>query len=232
MFDLLFNTFVELQDRIVNDHAPDSQSARLVGLLFMRQGQETADKEILPSLEYFDVRSGPQVHFYLPGWEKLVYGREVPRKVAWTFKVQEFVKACNVIAAATSWRYSGGVDLLLFTSRLGHPRQGGSRAFLDLSGAVNLPLHEMKERKMGVPSVLFERIFSYAEHYSGDEPLAGLSMQEARVSGVQAFIDAIISHLAKDGKERIDYARNFIVRDISKKDESREITVGISRTKR
>jgi hypothetical protein len=224
MLDIYFDTFVEFESKVSNEQAKQGE-ARLVGLLFMRSGQELIDKDILPSLDYFDQRSGPFVDFYLPGWEKVVIGGG-KRSVEWRFDTKRFIHACEVIGNVLDWRYSGGADLLLFTSR--HLSDKGNKAFLDFSQSVYLPLHVMKDDKIG-PSVLFERIFGFAQQYKGIDPLAGLAMQEVRVSGVNAFIDGLISWLARGGKEQIEYARRFVMRDISRGDEARVVSVKLKR---
>jgi hypothetical protein len=226
MLDIHFETFVEFESKISNDQAKLAET-RLVGLLFMRSGQELTDKDVLPSLDYFDQRSGPYVDFYLPGWQKIVSPGE-KRSIEWVFDIKKFIHACEVIGDVLDWRYSGGADLLLFTSR--RLSDKGNKAFLDFSEVVSLPLHVMKEGKVG-PSVLFERIFSYAQHYHGFDPLAALAMQELRVSGVKAFINGLISWLARGGKEEVEYARHFIIRDIYKRSE-RELGVVSVRLKR
>ncbi|MER8639314.1 hypothetical protein [Mesorhizobium sp. M1365] len=189
---------------------PSEASSEMLGILFMRKGQEIADKGIVPSLSYFNARSGEHIHFILAGWRR---DGIAPGPVEWSYDDSAFVRACEVISEQTTWRYSGGVDLLLVTAN----RKPISGFIVDFRGVIYIPLHTLKERKLiESPEVLFERIFRFAQHYKGPNPLAAFSVQEARVSLVQAAIESVLGWLPKEAKENFDYAKNFLVRDVSK----------------
>jgi hypothetical protein len=70
-----FRTYAELEKLVssTEDHVLENvRDIRLAGLLFMRPGQQLTEKEILPSIEYFDARFGNDLHFYVAGWRKTV----------------------------------------------------------------------------------------------------------------------------------------------------------------
>jgi hypothetical protein len=192
---------------------------RIVGILFMRKGQKITDTEILPSLTYFNFRSG-QTDFVLAGWKHEVNSKEP----GWHFDEMAFVKACDVINENTKWRYEGGTELLLFEARKGEEKTSGTKkhnthshsVYIDFSNALTLHLDTIMQKLSEPPQVIFERIFSFSRNYMGDSPLQGLSFQEARVSAVAAVVQGVIGYLPKEVKEQLEYARQFGVKDISK----------------
>jgi hypothetical protein len=206
-------TWTEFKHLVGKVHGFKS-STRLVAILFMRQGQEITDKSIVPSLKYFDLRSGQDLHFILPGWSfhEPGRGRESVDK-EWVYSDEQFIRACDVIASETNWKYSGGTDLLLLTTR----RDSKSHVVINFSGAINIALHVMKDRMLiESPEVLIERIIQFARSYKGVDPLLKLSLQEARVSLFEGVVNTLLSYISKDAKDRFDYAKQFVIRDVSK----------------
>ncbi len=196
----------------------------------MRAGQEIADKNITPFLRYLDMRSGEDLHFILPGWSFVEAGRGTsPSAIAkeWMYLDEHFIKACDVISSQTNWQYSGGTDLLLLTTRkLTH-----DTVKIDFSGAINIALHELKEKKIESPEVLLHRLIMFAKSYKGDYPLISLSIQEARVSFFEAVLNAIVGYLPKEAKERFDYAKQFAVKDVAKKERHKQVMIKIEHGK-
>jgi hypothetical protein len=123
------------------------------------------------------------------------------------------LEACDAIALETSWRYSGGVDLLLFTTN----RRWDSGTRIDFSGIINIPIHTLKETKL-IESVdiLFERIASFARNYRGPDPLLGFATQEVRVSVLFGIVESILSFIPREAKENLEYAKHFAIRNIVK----------------
>lgn len=191
---------------------------RIVGLLFMRKGQKITDSEIIPSLSYFNQRSG-ETDFVLAGWKHEVNTKEP----GWSFDESAFVKACDVIGENTKWRYEGGTELLLFEARKGEEKIVEGRDFsssrtvyIDFSNALTIQLDTVMLKVSEAPQAIFERIFRFARNYQGENPLQGLSFQEARVSAVAAVVRGVIGYLPKEVKDQLEYARQFGVKDISK----------------
>jgi hypothetical protein len=204
-----------------------SPSTRLIAILFMREGQEITDKGIVPFLNYFDIRSGKALHFILPGWVHREAGRGTDHSSVgkeWIYSDSLFTKACEVIASETRWKYSGGTDLVLVTTR----KAANINIVVDFSGAINIALHVMKEKKLVESTeVLFERLIRFAESYQGPDPLLKLSLQEARVSLVEGVINAVLSCLPKGMKERLEYSKQFLIQDISKETRSGKALIHI-----
>lgn len=223
MNNAVFETFDEFRRIAVGSHRVDDKEIRLAGLLFMRPEQEITKNEILPNLKYFDLRSGKYIDFTFPGWIEVDN-----RGKKWAFQNKAFIRCCDVISAETTWKYSGGIDLLLFTTRR-IPRRWAIHDDLDVdfSGSMNIPIHQLVQKHLveGV-DVLFERIFSFAKNYEGSDPILGISIQEARVSAIRAFVDAILSYLLpKAALDRLDYAKNFVVQDIARPAASRRLRI-------
>jgi hypothetical protein len=218
--------FEALVDQRLSDVHSDAESLILVGMLFMREGQTLADKEILPSLDYFDKRSGDSIDFYLPGWRcdwnNPLGDRGNPK---WTFHLDMFLKAQGAMESETNWRYSGGVDLLLMTAgkdvkstslSTGHSHER-RKYTIDLTGVISIPVHTLvKSNLIESPEILFERVFRFAKVFKGGDPLLGLMGQEVRVSAIEAIIESVFGLLPKEAKQRLDYSKHFSIKDVSK----------------
>lgn len=219
-----FSEFESLVDQRLSEVAPDANSIKLVGMLFMRAGQSLTDKDIYPSLEFFHRRSGDYIDFYLTGWrhDGNNYGNEVAS--VWTFNLDDFMRTLNAIESEVNWKYSGGVDLLLMTaSRDRKVAQGGFSTLarttykIDLNGVISIPIHTlMKENLIESPDILIQRIISFAETFKGHDPLLGLMGQEVRVSALEGIIESVLGLLPKETKRKIDYSKHFAIKDVSK----------------
>jgi len=214
MYGGVLQTFADLKN-IAGKVQGFTPSTRLLAILFMRKGQEITDKLITPSLNYFNVRSGKNLHFIMPSWilQRAGRGTDPASVEKWAYSDELFARSCQVIASETRWKYSGGTDLLLITTR----RATKNDIVLEFSGAINIPLHVMINKKLvESPEVLFERLIRFAESYEGPDPLLHLSLQEARVSLFEGVINAILSYISKDMKDRLNYAKHFLIQDVSK----------------
>jgi hypothetical protein len=88
--------YVEFTDKVVSrtkELKPTDPTQQMMGLLFMREGQQIVDKEIVPSLPYFDERSGDAIDFYIPGWDRRQqFGMGNSSEKFATFDVKGFTK--------------------------------------------------------------------------------------------------------------------------------------------
>ena len=204
-FQGIFTNYEELEKIVLDEealHRP--KDVRLTGILFMRQDQELAAKSIKPSLDYFHEKSGEHLNFFLAGWRK---SRE------WLFDPAAFVKACDVVAAETAWRYSGGVDLLLFVTR----KRAEHEVVVDLKNAISVRLDRIAKDKWGEsPDVILEHICNFARNSNAKDPLLALSLQEMRVAGASALVDAFLAYLPEAIRGRLRYANEFLIQDISR----------------
>ncbi|WP_407175443.1 hypothetical protein [Bradyrhizobium sp. STM 3562] len=215
-----FPEFEMLADSILGDE----QGPRLMAVLFMRKGQPIAEKEIIPSLGWFDVRSGRDIHFVLAGWslkDDVVRGSK-----NWDYSDAAFGTAVHVFEENSTWRYSGGTELLLFTAKTKEVRKdtGYSQhnwstesSSVDFSSAITLHLDLLREKKLiDSPERLFQIIFNFTKTYTGDDPVRALAMQEMRVSLANGISKSLMSLIPKDAKEKAEYAAEFAVKDLSR----------------
>lgn len=208
----VYSTFSELEG-LVEDALGEKPEAKLMGMLFMRRGQSIADKDIIPSLEYFDLRSADNIHFVLPGWER--------EEKVWRFDEHDFAAAISILEDNSTWKYSGGTELLLFAAQIKVVTHVRSRAreakgIVDLSSAIRLHIDLLRERKViDSPERLFEIIFSFAKNSKSKDPVRGLAFQEARVSLANGIAGLLRGIIPKDAKEQFDYASEFAVKDLS-----------------
>jgi hypothetical protein len=212
----IFRTFAELEKQAgkIQGITP---ATRLLAILFMRKGQEITDKLIVPSLNYFHIRSGEALHFIMPGWIRKGDSLAKSAGEVWVYDDVLFERARAVIASETNWKYSGGTDLLLITTR----RAATDNVVLNFSAAINIRLHELQEKGLvGSPEIIFERLIRFAENYKGPEPLLHLSLQEVRVSLFEGVVNSILSYISKEMKDRIEYGKHFLVQDVSKEERS------------
>jgi hypothetical protein len=215
----LIQTFTDLTARVVDRTRaikPDDPTSQMMGLLFMREGQPLVDKEIKPSLHYFHRRSADAIDFIIPGWKRnqqYVMGRK-PSEFA-TFDVENFVKSCDVVSDATTWKYSGGIDLLLFTTR----ETEVDRFEIDFGGVIGIDVLSLRERKLVESAdVRFERIFSFAKNYKGSNPLTAFAVQETRVSALHSLLQIVLGYLPKEVKDPLQYASTFGIKDFTRRD--------------
>jgi hypothetical protein len=90
---------------------------RAVGLVFGRPTCKVFKEELLPDTQYHSLRSGKKIEFFYMGFadpdeEFLpvgVFDND-------NFSQESFVSAVEDFEARTTWRYSGGTDLILLNS--------------------------------------------------------------------------------------------------------------------
>lgn len=212
--DFLQRLRLELVQFTPKDHS------RMIGLLFARPDSELAQKEVLPHLGYFHVRSAEHITFYCVGYspeqtwgdEEVVAEFEGTR---WTFSNKKFNSMRELLEYRTKWRYSGMVDLIIANSTI--PQRPDETHFvtIDFSSAICVNLDQLKEIK-AIPSIeaLFELIFRYAENPDPINPSSGLSDEAGLKIARSAFKNLIFSLLPEPLKPEVEKALHLAVRDI------------------
>lgn len=222
-------SYEEIEDHInytFSSTAAEGKSVRMVGILFGRPGSPLAKAEVLPNLEYFDRRSGSNIDFYAAGFRQgfpgLVVDDHVSRKSkdteffgpdhGWIFSATKFNELREDIQKRTSWKYSGGVDLVLLNARRNVET---GKAAIELRSAVCLNLDQAKnDGLMLTVEMLFERIFQYAESQSGDDPTWGFSdTAGVRVAGT-SLRRLLLRLLPKEAGKDIERIAHLAVKDI------------------
>lgn len=190
-------------------------TVRLVGLLFARPQTSFVMSELLPSFGYYHERSGDNINFYCPGFvsgfDPGTYSDDA--SALGTYSDSQFNEIRSKIEARSSWRYSGGADLLLTNARLSH-----GCAYLDFSSAIAVDLIKLKAEKV-VDSVdsLFERIFQYAENQDGSDPTWGFSDRSGLRLVGSALKNMLLESLPKGLQKDAKSAFHFVVSDVSLK---------------
>jgi hypothetical protein len=163
------HTFDKIEEELVNQ-SRWSKEPRIAGLLFAQPKSPLAQAEIVPQLEYFHHRSGNDVHFFCGGYSAYanVYRDNQPvvriNETQWYFSPMQFNLLRQQIEVKTSWRYSGGTDLVLVDVNI-----SPEKASLDLNSAVLFPLERMKQDGVIISvATFFEEIFRFAENYKGN----------------------------------------------------------------
>jgi hypothetical protein len=200
-----------------------SNKVRMVGFVFARPNSPLAKSEIIDSLDYFHHRSGRNIDFFCGGygmyWEPYldkVPDQQVVATVGgqnWLFSAEMFNRFRQEVENRTSWKYGGGVDLLLANGRYDAQTENGT---VDFTSSIAMNLDKAKEEK-AILSVeqFFEEIFRYAEEQSGDDPTWGFSDRMGAQLAGSAFKSLILYLLPKSIREDARKAFHFYVRDIA-----------------
>jgi hypothetical protein len=149
---------------------------RIAGIVFCKARSITGQKEVDPNLGYFGYRSGDHVNFYLAGynWERTTESGER----IWYFNNPEFNQVRKEMEACTTWKYSGGTDLILLNARFDAKGQTASVDF----GSPEVFVLERLVRTGGIESVqmFFEEIFRYCEEHFDTKPAANPEQASAQ----------------------------------------------------
>lgn len=131
-----------------------SRIPRIVGIVFCQPWSDITTKEIQPSIEYFNYRSGKHVNFYFTGY--YTGGK------SWNFSPYDFNECRNEIQKECSkWRYSGGTDLILCNATYDAKAK---RAVLDYQTAECFVFEKLKQAgEVNDVKMFFEEIFHYCE---------------------------------------------------------------------
>jgi len=196
------------------------RDVRLVGLVFCQPHSSFAKNEILPALPYFDDRSGERVNFYFAGYCKKIevqvnniVGVPLVDFPDWAFSAKAFNDFRQNLERKTAWKYSGATDFILANARYESER---GKAFLDFSSAISITLEKLEhDGSLTNVGMLFERVFSYAETCTGDDPTWGFSDQEGKKIVGGALKNLVVSVLPKSIQQGAKDAIHFVSNDLS-----------------
>ena len=193
---------------------------RLVGLLFARPSSQLAKAEVIPNLKYFHHRSGEHINFYLAGYregwapegdDEVVGKAEIHE---WIFSDSKFNAFRMEIECLSSWKYSGGVDLILTNAKYD---TANDKAYLDFSSAVQVNLDRAKKDGLIISvEQFFEQIFQYAEAQDDLDPAWGFSDAAGKKLAGSAFKQLLLSFIPKKLGEEAEKALHLAVGDISR----------------
>src|SRR5258705_4272219 len=203
--------------------SPNKSPVRMVGLLFARPTSALAAQDIVPNLDYFHHRSASHVDFFCSGygmfWE--IFRDKVPdmQVVArvgnrdWLFSAQMFDLFRQEIEQHSTWRYGGGVELLLANAQYYAEE---STAKIDFASAVVVDL-DRAQKIDAFPSVehFFEDIVRYVESSPGDDPTWGFSDRMGRKVAGSALRSLVLRLLPEAVRADAERAAHFVVRNLS-----------------
>ncbi len=195
--------------------------ARMLGLLFGRPESEILRREILPSLRYFNERSAYAIDFFFGGYispaesdhnhydDQEPLGHPGPFGQGF-FSAIAFNRFRKEVESVSTWRYSGAVDFILFTSQMSYQ----SRLSLNFRRTLILNLQQCREAQL-IPPIdqFFEQIFRFAEEYDGDDPVSRFSDNQGVRIAESAVAGSIKTFIPKTLHKEIDRTALFSVKN-------------------
>jgi hypothetical protein len=174
---------------------------KLCCILFAPPFDNISTTQIIPRLGYLDHRTSKNIHFYLVGYygygtEDFYYpdGKSLGQtkykdetEIPWYFSQTKFAEFIDEMEQHTSWKYSGGTELIILNEKA------------DFENAIIFKIDSMlKDGALENVSQLFEGLIQHSrinrrtvEKFSID----GIGKQTA-----EAFVDALIELLPKGVK--------------------------------
>lgn len=202
----------------------------MVGMLFARPSSLLFKSDILPILSDFHFRSADHIDFFfagyayasrdLPGYEPV----PGPAGEPWFYHPRNFDTFRRDVEKKTTWKYSGGADLLLTNVSYDATKEV---AALDFGSTIVCQLEIMK-RQGAIESVemFFESIFSFAESCTGDDPAWGFSDQQGGRALGSALQEVVLSFLPKSIRRQVTRAKHFGIIDLAKSAGENRLTRG------
>ena len=195
----------------------------MVGLAFARPNSALAKAEIIPQLEDWHHRSGKHIDFYFAGYTRphpqiTLRGYtevSIPGARPWLYSAERFNAFRQELEAETTWKYSGGTELLLLNA---HFDEAGDRAILDFGSTVccKLDLMKIDQAVQGVEQ-FFEAVFRFAESTSDEDPTWGFSDKQGLGIAGSALKRVALSLIPKELEAEYKKAEHFVVRDVGRK---------------
>ncbi len=185
---------------------------RMIGLLFLKPGAELVSKEILDNGEYFHVRTGKEIDFFLPGYGPKEYGNDDAvfdldlGDTGFVMRMSEFVNCIKLLQADSSWKYSGETDLLLLDVVLSdsvHPK-------FDTNNVICCNLDSLIRNK-GIESIhgFLELIVQFVESGCHEFPTHKFSDLMGIQKGKDGFVNYLKSALPSGVANDIQNAVSF-----------------------
>ena len=197
------------------------RNSKLIGILLCNPNSEIGEKEIINHLPYFHHRSGSMCDFYCVGygayWPPGYYAdqKTVVCIVGndWFFSEIAFNNIRKGLEASCDWVFSGETELVLLTVR-----KQNSDISLDFNLAITCNLEQMKkDNAFSSVRSFFEKIFRFADKYSGQDPIWDFSDSEGLSKGKELLFDSVLSLIPKSLRAKYKETSHYAVKNISKK---------------
>lgn len=198
----------------VSAHARKHPGA-LCCLLFAPPFSKVAKEGVVPRLGYLNHRSGDDIDFYCAGYGGYWHRDHYPdmeeigevryeggTTIPWAFSQKLFANFVDELEGASSWRYSGETELLVFN------------ALTSFKDCLILEVERMiKDEAIGRSSDLFESLIQYARSSAGRASAYQFSDGKAPSIFGKAVLD-VISEGPKALGKAWKSGRHYAVRSI------------------
>jgi hypothetical protein len=196
---------------------------KLIGIIFSQPAHSLVATQILPNLEYYNIRSSNNIHIFFAGygvdWPDGKYPDQkevaIVKNNKWFFSSHAFNECLKDFEKRTIWHYSGETDIILTNMSLDPFEE---RPVLNLDSSISLNLASMINCKT-ISSVmeLFENLFKHTAQQEGNNPTWGFSDK----IGIDHIKDAIkrlvLSCLPKGIDSDLLKIEQYAVKDIRNK---------------
>ena len=152
-------------------------------------------KQVVPRLGYLDYRTGEKIHFYCVGYMGYAPKSEFPdmedigvakyedtTEIPWSFSQRKFAEFVDEMEESTSWRYSGGTELIILNSRA------------DFSNAIIFKIDEMlKDEAIDNVNQLFEALIQQSR--KEEKTIENFCLNSREKQSGQILVNSIIELL-------------------------------------
>jgi len=181
----------------VREHIEQEKNA-LCCIVFAPNFDSISIKQIIPRLGYLDYRTSKNVHFYLVGYygyggEEVYYpdGKSLGQskysdgvEIPWYFSQRKYAEFIDEMEEKTSWKYSGGTELIILNYKA------------DFSNAIIFRVDNMlKDGAIDNVNTLFEMLIHHSR--KNKRSLKKFSLNGIGNQAGIIFGDAIIELLPK-----------------------------------
>lgn len=212
-----FDEVLEITAKNCRNHSPDSKK-RMVGLLFLKPNSKLVAAEILASGEYFHVRTGKEIDFFLPGYgpkdwqnDDKVFDLDIG-ETGFVLRMADFVKCIKYLQKNSTWKYSGETDLLLLDVIV---KNGTLSPAFDTENVICCNLDSLIENG-AITSIhgFLEIIVQYIESGKHDAPTRTFSDLMGLKKGQDGFINYLSKAIPGDIAQEIKNTVSFRTKSI------------------
>jgi hypothetical protein len=200
--------------------------SNITGIVFARPETELTKTEIIPHIDYWFRRSDNYTDFFCGGYavstmsemNGLEHIKQVKHK-NWFYSTDSFVEFTTEIEAISTWKYKGGVELILTNAYFDEIQ---NKAFLDFSNALTIELELAKKQDaiLTVPH-LFETVFEFAKKINESNLSPNPAWNLSDILGVKliknTLKEGLLAFLPKAISDEARKAFHFTVTDIERK---------------
>lgn len=200
---------------------PPDVTVRLVGMVFARPESQLARDEIIPHIPYFHERSADRAILFFAGYahhastpEAKVVLPGASGERGWWFELRAFNAFRKELEKLTTWRYSGGTDLLLTN---GIYDRSAEEAQLDFGSSITANLELMKgDGVFAEAPMFFERLFQFADATGGNDPTWGFSDRQGMRLAASALRELFMAAIPAGVRDDARRARHLVTVDLQR----------------